>query len=505
VSVMGLDVGTTGCKALIVDPGGKIVSYSYREYLLEHPRQGWAELDPENLWNSIKSVISESIYKAHGISVKAVSVSVQGEAVVPVNVKGETLYNFIVTFDDRTIPQSKWWEETVGRRKIFEITGMPLHPMYTINKIIWFRQNMPDVYKNTWKFLCVEDFVFFKLGVPPTIDFSLAARTMAFDVRKESWSTEMLSFAKIEEKVLPKVKPSGEIVGEISHTVARELGFSRGAAAVTGGHDQCCGILGAGVITEGMAMNATGTSDVLNPVFKKPLFTVDMLNNNYCCYHHTKPNMYTSCAFNLTGGLLLRWYRDTFCEQEILEAEKTGKDVYELIINKASKKPSSIYILPHFVGSGTPTLDPRSRGAFLGLTLSTDKSDISRAVLDSTNYELKLNIDTMEKIGIKIDELRAVSGGAKSALWLQLKADVFGKKVVSLEISEAACLGAAILAGTAIGEYSSVDEGVGKAVKIKAVFEPDWRQHERYLEKYRVYTKIYPAIAELSYQMQDCH
>jgi xylulokinase len=498
---MGLDVGTTGCKALVFSPEGRVISYGYREYPLVHPRTGWSELDPFVLWRSIRDVIAESVAGAGGDRVTALSVSVQGEAVIPVESNGRELYHFVVTFDDRTIPQWKWWEKTLGRGKIFDITGMPLHPMYSLNKIMWFRENLPALFKRAWKFLCVEDFVFFKLGLEPTIDYSLAARTMAFDVRGERWSAEMLSLAGIDETLLSRVKPSGSVVGDVPDRVAEDLGLARGALAVTGGHDQCCGILGAGVVKEGLAMNATGTSDVLNPVFTRPVMSGGMLERNYCCYHHTKPGMYTSCAFNLTGGLLLRWFRDAFCAAEVRDAKAAGKDAYELIIAGAKREPASVYILPHFVGSGTPTLDPRSKGAILGLTLETDRSDVSRAVLDSTNYELKLNIDAFEEIGIPIDELRAVGGGAKSDTWLQLKADVFGKPVVSLEISEAACLGAALLAGAATGAYGSVDEGVALAVKTKRVFEPRGAEHDKYREKYAVYRKIYPALSRLNREM----
>jgi len=499
---MGLDVGTTGCKAAVFNQEGRMLSYSYREYPLLHPRQGWAELDSSNLWHCIEGVVSESAGKAGRDPVTAVSVSVQGEAVVPVDIKGEPLYNFVVTFDDRTLSQARWWEKHLGRERIFKVTGMPLHPMYSICKIQWFQESMPELYKKAWKFLCVQDFVFLKLGVVPTMDYSLAARTMAFDILNECWSEEMLSAAGVDERLLPEVKPSGSIVDEIPHERAKVLGLSKKAVAVTGGHDQCCGLLGAGAVKEGSAMNATGTSDVLNPVLGRPLLNEGMLKNNYCCYHHTKPGLYTSCAFNLTGGLLLRWYRDTLCEEEMQEARKTGRDVYELIIGRASDNPASVFFLPHFVGSGTPYLDPLSKGAMVGLTLSTTKSDISRAVLDSTNYEMKLNIDSMEEAGIRLDEIRAVGGGAKSTKWLQMKADVFGMRVISLEVSEAACLGAAILAGTAGGVYRSVDEGVSRAVRVRGMHYPDPSMTEQYMEKYELYKKLYPALKGLFSQMK---
>ena len=500
MSLLGLDIGTTGCKAIIFDLEGNILGRSYREYPLIHPQPGWSEIDPGILWDSVKAVMKEAILANRTDDlVKALSVSAQGEAVVPVAKDGEVLYNFSVSFDDRTIPQCQWWEKALGKERIFQITGMPLHPMHTINKIIWFRENMPDVYKNTWKFLCVEDFVLFKLGAKPVIDYSLAARTMAFDIESKTWSEEMLSLATVDQELLPDVKPSGELAGQISPEATAGLGLTKDVILVTGGHDQACGALGAGVIKEGSAVNATGTSDVITAAFRKPLLTGDMLNNNYCCYPHVKKDMYITVAFNLTGGLLLRWYRDTLCSPEKEQARVGNKDGYEIIIGNASQEPVDVFIYPHFVGSGTPTLNPSVKGTILGLALATTKNDLTRAVLDSLNYEMRFNLDALEKSGVKVTQLRAIGGGAKSEKWLQMKADVFGKKIVSLVNSEAACLGAAILSGVAAREYKSVDEGVRKAVKIKKEYNPDVGMQAKYQDRYRTYKEAYPSIIQLNH------
>ena len=499
MSLMGVDVGTTGCKALVISDRGAVRAFSYREYPLLHPQPGRAELDPVEVWGSIEEVIAEAAGGTPGDPVHAIGVSVQGEATVPVDRECNHLHNFVITFDERTTEQSAWWEKTLGSSTLFEITGMPLHPMYSINKIMWFQQHMPKICDRTWKFLCMEDYVLMKLGAEPTIDYSLAARTMAFDLRRRDWSDFILNKAGVDRASLAQLKPSGTIAGSVSQRVARKLGVPGDTLAVTGGHDQCCGALGAGVIEEGMAMNATGTSDVLQPVFDEPMLGQAMLASNYCCYPHVKAGMHTCCAFNLTGGLLLRWYRDTFWQMEMREAARTGLDVYDVIVEGASQEPSPLYVLPHFVGSGTPTLDPRSSGAILGLTLSTTRQDVSRAMLDSLNYELKLNIDTLEEVGIPLRELRAVGGGAKSKRWLQMKADTFGIPVTSLQISEAACLGAALLAGTAAGAYASVDEGVSQVVKIGRVYEPRIEENEKYSKGYELYRKIYSVLKNIGY------
>jgi xylulokinase len=241
-------------------------------------------------------------------------------------------------------------------------------------------------------------------------------------------------------------------------------------------------------------MNAIGTSDVLCPTLEGPVLSALMLKNNYCCYPHVLRDAYTSITFNLTGGLLLRWYRDTFCQEEIREARELGSDPYEVIIARSNPEPVDIYVLPHFVGSGTPTLDPKSRGAFVGLTLQTSKGDLSRAILDSTNYDLRLNLDCLKGVGIPVEELSAVGGGSKSASWLQMRADVLGAQVSVPQISEAASLGAAILAAVSTGFFADAQAGSREWVKAARTFEPDSRMHDRYTEKYANYLKLYPCL-----------
>lgn len=497
MSLLGLDIGTTGCKAVAFDEEGSLLARAYREYSLLHPKPGWAELDVNLLWKKIKEVIFDVANKTRSDPIKALSVSTQGEAVVPVTKDGKPLYNFSVSFDKRTEPQCQWWQEEIGKEEIFQITGMPLHPMYTINKIMWLKENRRDIYRKAWKFLCVEDFVIFKLGAFPAINHSLAARTMCFDIREKKWSEKILSLAGVRKELLSEPKPSGCPVGKVNSKIAEELNLKSDVVVVTGGHDQPCGALGAGVVSPGLVMNAIGTSDVLCPAINEPLLNKEMLGNNYCCYPHTCPDIYITISFNLTGGLLLKWYRDTFCFEEKMEAERAGRDVYDIIVERANPEPVDIYILPHFVGSGTPTLDSKSKGAILGLTIDTTKEDISRAILDSNNYDLRLNMDKLKEAGIPMEEIRTIGGGAKSKKWLQLRANVLGKRVCTLKVSEAVSLGAAILAGVGINIFTSPQQGAQQWVKTDRAFEPDVKQHSQYRERYQNYLKIYPALKEL--------
>jgi len=494
MSFMGLDVGTTGCKVVVFNEDLKVLSSAYREYPLLHPRPGWSELNLELIWQQCKEVIAQVNDKVKKDPVEAVSISVQGEAVTPVDRDGKSLYNFSVSFDHRTVEQYQWWEKEIGKEKVFQMTGMPLHPMYTINKIMWFKRIMPKVFERTWKFLCVEDYIIYKLSGQLATDPSIAARTMAYDVVKRKWSEKMLRMAEIDPDLLPPVFDSGTTVGTVQRNLAKELGFGDHVCVATGGHDQPCGVLGAGVISPGLAMNATGTADVICPVFANPLLTPKMLTANYCCYPHVTGKLYCSVGFNLTGGLLLRWYRDTLCSEEKQKAEECGRDAYEIIIQEMSDGPRDLYFLPHFVGAGTPTLDPSPRGAVLGLTVDTRKQHLARAVIDSVNYEMHLNIEKMEEAGIVINQIRAIGGGAKSPAWLQMKADVFGKPIYEMEVSEAASFGAAILAAVSVGKLEAKDDVIKRLVKRKKLYEPNEEKHEEYTEYYEKYCSIYELL-----------
>ena len=494
MSFLGLDVGTTGCKAISFDLNGNILAQAYREYPLIHSQPGFSELDAERLWRDIAEVLKEVNSYLSSDPAEAMGVSCQGEAVTAIDNSGSTLCNFIVSFDHRTIPQENWWQENYGAKKLFDITGMPLHAMYSINKIMWWRDNFPEVYNRAVKFLCVEDFVNYKLTGQYATDFSLAARTMAFDVRAKCWSDKVLSMAGVDKALFPNLYQSGTPIGQIRPAIGAELGFKNKVTVATGGHDQTCGALGAGIVEPGVAMNATGTSDVVCPVFLEPVLSDDMLASNYCCYPHVVPDQYVSIAVNLTGGLLLRWYRDTFCDAESREAQQAGRNSYDVIIEQASDEIRSLYFLPHFVGAGTPYLDSHSLGALVGLTIDTTRQDISKALLDSVNYEMKINIDLMNKAGLGIESLRAIGGGAKSKRWLQMKADTFGMPVSSMKVSEAASLGAAMLGGISIGAFKDTKEAVESMVSVEAAFEPDSKKTQLYNAKYQQYKKLYPSL-----------
>ncbi len=497
MALIGLDVGTTGCKSTVFDMDGRICSYAYSEYNVINLGSGMFELDPEGIWEAVKHVIHTSVKEYKGDAITALCISSFGESAVPVDVKGRVLHNSLLNTDVRGSLQCEKMVSRLGLQKIMELSGVHAHPIYTLNKIMWFKENLPEIYKNTWKFMLFEDFILYRLGFEAVIDYSLAARTMAFNVLKKDWADPMLEAAELDRNIFSAVKASGTVIGEVHPKVAQELGLAGRVELVTGGHDQVCAAAGAGIVKAGKAVNGIGTVECITPAFDTVMLNRYMLDNHYACVPHVVDGMYVTYAFNFTGGSLLKWYRDNFAAAEVLEARKLGVSVYSLMDSGAAKEPTDILILPHFAGAGTPYMDTASCGAILGLKFDTTRGQMYRAMLEGVTYEMMLNMECLRGAGVNIDEIRAVGGGSRSDLWMQIKADMLGIKVVTLDVDEAGTLGTAILAGAATGVYKSVEDAANRLVRVKKEYYPDEKNHEFYRERFEKYKKIYGRVKEI--------
>lgn len=496
MSYLGIDIGTTGCKVIAFDERGSILAQAYAEYPLYHPQSGWSELDAEEVYAKViaclrKVTESDAVRRDPPVSL---AVSSQGEAVVPVDAKGRALARSIVTFDTRGDEFVPRFREKLGDERFFAITGMPLSGIGTVNKILWWKQYAPEVFRNARYFLCFEDFFIFRLGLPPAVSFPLASRTMMFDVQKGTWSQDILDIAGIEPERLAQAFPSGTPVGEVSRAFAESVGWKGTPLVATGGHDQPCGALGAGVIAEGLAMDATGTVECIAPAIPHFVGGEAMWRNNLCCYHHAFPGLYTTLVYNFTGGVILRWFRDQFGEKEKEMAERLGKDAYELLLEGLPEHPTDLFVLPHFTMTGTPYFDSRSAGMIVGLSLNTTKKEFIKALLEGVSYEMKFNLSLLNDAGIAVTRLRAIGGGAKSPVWLRLKADIYGIPVETLSVSEAACFGAALLGRKAKEGVRDFAALVRDLVRVQDVYDPDPKRAKIYEERFAVYRRLYPAL-----------
>jgi xylulokinase len=489
---MGIDVGTTGCKIVAFDETGAVLAQAGREYPLLSPNPGWYELDPEQVWSFVCECLRAVNAQVRHDPVTALSLSSQGEAMVPVTEDGRVLANSPVSSDRRNAKQTAEMEAALGAERIFELTGQPMSTIYTLPKLLWWRDNAPEILDKAWKFLCYVDFVAFKLGVEPVIDYSMAARTLAFDYRTEDWSDELLAAGHVHRDQLARPLPSGEIIGEIPRKLADELGFSRSVKVVTGGHDQPAGALGAGVLQPGTAMLAIGTTEALVAVTDEP--RMQMLEYNVSCYHHAAPGNFIALSGNQTGGRLLRWYRDELGAAERAIADETGRDVYDVIVEQIDDAPGDMILLPYFVGSGALHNDPSATGVIIGLNFDSKRADIVRAILEGLTYEQALCIRSLNEIGVEVNRITAIGGGSRSERWMQIKSDITNLPISVIHTSEAASLGVAMLAGCATGVYSSLEEAAAQLIKRRKTFHPRPDRAAHYQRQLTIFADLYRAL-----------
>jgi xylulokinase len=495
MSVVGLDIGTTGCKAIVFGDEWEILGQGKREYPILTPKAQWAEQDVELVWNLALDSLVEAVSQSKADPTCAMALSVQGEAVIPVNKEGLPLRNAILGMDTRTTKENAWLAETFGAEELFSRTGMPMHTMNTLTKLLWLKKHKPTIWKSSRQFLLYEDYFLRRLTGAAAISHCLASRTQMYDLQGGCWASDILEKCGIDAGRLAELAPAeGGAVGSLKKDIAARIGIDGDVLVVSGGHDQACAALGSGVIEPGEGMNSTGTAEVVEVAMSSPVLSESLRRGNISVYRHVVDGLYLSMTLNHSGGLLLRWFRDTLGADKLLEAESSGSDAYDLLLAGAKPGPTGLMVLPHFTGSGTPTLDTTSRGAFLGMTFATTQADMAKAILEGLTFELRVNLDLLRESGVKIEELRAVGGGARSDVWLQLKADICETPLSVPRVTEAACLGAAILASVGAGGYDSISAAVRDAVKISRTITPCGKRAEAYKRRYELYRQLYPGL-----------
>lgn len=500
MSLLGLDIGTTGCKAIIFRRDGQIIGQAAREYNIQTPQPGWAEQDGEVVFELAMQALRQAAAGAKTDPPTSMAISCQGEAVVPVDVQGRALRPFILGMDTRTTAENRQLVDWFGAVLLFERTGMPMHTINTLPKLLWLQKNEPQLWATADQFLLYEDFIIRRLCGKAFISPCLASRTQMYDLHAGGWLSDVLQKCSIEESRLAQLPPDNGETAVMLPQIADDLGLPRGIKIFAGGHDQACAALGAGVIDTGKAMVSTGTAEVIEVVMKTPVLDARLRAGGISVYRHVVPNRFLAMTLNHSGGLSLRWFRDNFCQDEMRQATLSGSDAYDLLLAGAPTGPTDLFVLPHFSGSGTPTLDTASRGAVLGMTFSTSKADMAKAILEGLTFELRQNFDLLRSSGISIDIIHAVGGGAKSAQWLQMKADICHAAIRRPQLTEAACLGAALLAGVGNGVYEDFSSALDQVTKVERTFSPDPMNSERYERRYKIYQQIYPLLKPLHAQ-----
>ena len=501
LALLGLDVGTSSSKAIVLAQDGRELARGRVEYPLTYLDGGWVELDLTVVWAAVTTLLRQVTAQARagGGAVRAISLSVSGDEAIPVAADGRHLRPCIMAMDNRTASLAEQFGRKVGRQRLYDITGLPAHAMHPLVRLMWIRDHEPEVFAQTAKMLCWSELITSLLGAAPVCDHSVASRTMAFDVVRQEWSREILAAAGLDPSLMPGLAPSGTVIGEVPARIADDLGVEAGAKVVAGGFDQPMAALGSGVLDPGDAGVGTGTWEALVAVTDAPVLTSRMLEAGYPFGCYVLPGRFFCLASNAGGGSLLRWFKDNFGADDVRRARRSKSDPFDVILADLPAEPTGMIALPHFQGSYSPWMDPGATGAILGLSLATTRGEFVKAVLEGTAFELRANIERIEAAGIAIGSLRATGGGARSSRWLQLKADITGKPISTVNVDEAGCFAAACLAGVGAGLFAAADEPVRAWVRTVRTFDPDPARQATYDAIFTDYLGLVRAVAPLSH------
>ncbi|MDR7543232.1 MAG: xylulokinase [Armatimonadota bacterium] len=491
--LLGLDVGTTGAKTVLVDARGRVLATQTVTYPLLVPRPGWTEQDPATWWDaacaSIRAVLERSGVSA--ASVAAVGLTGQMHGLVALDRRGEVLRPAILWNDQRTASECAWITRQVGADRVLALTGNPVLTGFTAPKIVWMRRHEPELAARIAHILLPKDHVRYRLSGLFVSDVADASGTSLFDVRARRWSAEMLAALDIPSPWLPEVVESPTVTGTVTADAARATGLAPGTAVVAGAGDQAAQAVGTGVVEPGIISVTIGTSGV---VFAHlDTVQVDALGRTHT-FCHAVPGRWHVMGVMLSAGGSLRWLRDALGDAAW---DVCGADPYDLMAAEAERIPpgsEGLLFLPYLTGERTPHADPHARGAFVGLTLRHGRGHLVRAVMEGVAMGLRDALEIIRGMGVPVNQVRASGGGARSPLWRQILADVFDSELVTVTTTEGAAYGAALLAGVGSGCFDTVESACRQAVGISERTSPQPAHVRRYQELYERYGTLYPQL-----------
>ena len=492
----GLDIGSTGAKITVMDHYGQSLFTSNSEYKsYQRTDIGVHEINAEDIWDAVKTILRKAVEAVRGIS--AIGITSFGESFALIGDNGEVLSPSMMYTDPRGANEAAALAEILGSDFICATAGTAAHPMFSLPKLMWIKANNPEIYTKTQYIFLIGDYLAYKLTGRRLIDYSLAARTMGFDIRAKKWSEDIFEAAGINPSLFSEPAPTGSIAGTVLPAIAAELGLPNELQIVICGHDQVAAAVGSGVMREGIATDGGGTVQCMTPVFSHIPEGRAMQDYHYSIVPFLKEDSYCCYAFIFTGGSLIKWFIDNFAAQYRGGAAQAGVSVYEYIEAMMNAAPTGILTLPHFAGAATPYMDVNSRGAFVGLELTHTPADLYKSIMEGIAYEMRINMERLSEGGIIIRGLNATGGCAKSRLWLQMKADILGIPISRMNTDEAGTIGGIMLTGSAVGAYAGLEAAANTLMHTVETFHPNVRMHERYEKHYRRYKKLYEAIRPL--------
>jgi len=487
VAFLGLDVGTTAIKAVLVDSRFRVIAQAGGEYPIDCPRRDWAQQDPEDWWQGLISCVRQVAVEAPQARVAALALSTQGDTLCPVDGDGGALAPARTWMDARAAPEIA--ELTTLREPLwwYRRCGMRPAPFQALGTVAWLRKHNPEAFRRAAWFALVPDFLMFRLCGERVVDVPNASRTIFFDTVRRVWDPEAMGLVGLDENRVAVARESGEVVGRLRPAAAEALGLPTDVVVATGGHDQTAAATGCGALAGGTMMLSCGTAWALLGAARSPVLDAQARLQTQC---HAFPGGWGVLGAQ-PGGALLRWFRDTFAP------ELSGRgDAYETLVSEAQGAPSAgdLICLPHIYGAITPAWQPQARAAFLGLTLQHTRGSMVRALLEGVALECRWNVGVIEEVVGALGELRMIGGAAKSRPWAQIVADATGKRVLLPEVSEAAGYGAALLAAKAVGAVRDTTE-ITDHLPMAGVMEPNEREAERLAQSFAAYRSVFESLA----------
>ena len=495
--LLGIDVATTGTKALLIDEEGKVVTSATKEYPLSTPRPLWSEQDPTDWWEGTVASIRELLEASAVDPAAIVGLGLTGQmhGLVLLDRGGQVLRPAILWNDQRTGPQCEWITETVGFERLLEWTGNSALPGFTAPKILWVREHEPAIYARVAHILLPKDYIRYRLSGEFATDMAGASGTLLLDVKRRDWSVEMLEALEIPAQWLPPCHEGPQVTGVVSPAASEETGLEVGTPIVGGGGDQAAQAVGVGAVNPAIVALTLGTSGVVFAPTVEPVVEEKGRLHAFC---HAVPDRWHLMGVMLSAGGSLRWFRDALGREEIAEATEKGVDAYEILLEGAKAVPvgsEGLLFLPYLTGERTPHADPLARGAFVGLTLRHSKAHLVRAVLEGVAYGLRDSLELLRQTGVSDPEqVRLSGGGARSPLWRQILADILDIELVTVKVNEGAAYGAALLAAVGAGIYTSVEEACEATVCTSEQTLPLEEHQPLYNRYYAIYRSLYGVL-----------
>jgi xylulokinase len=498
---LGIDVGTTGVRAIIMDAEGKVAAEGKADHALHIPRPNWAEQDPADWWSATIKAVRACIRRASALDggrpprIMGIGLTGQMHGTVFLDDDGEVLRPAMLWCDQRTDEQCAEIEERVGgRQTLVELTSNKAINGFSAPKILWVKENEPEVYARTSKVLLPKDYVRYMMTGSMATDVSDASGTLLFDVANRKWSWQMHAALGIPGSWMPDCAESPEIVARITREASGALGIAEGTPVVAGAGDQAAGAVGNGVVTAGAASCALGTSGVVFWHCDQPVFDRQARLHSFC---HAVPGKWHLMGVTLAAGGSLRWFRDALCHEEVLRARASGRDPYDLMMAEAQKVgvgSEGLLFLPYLAGERTPHTDANARGAFVGLSLAHSKAHMTRAVVEGVTMSLRDCVELAREVGTGADEIRVTGGGAKSKLWREILAATMNSTVNTTSVDEGPAYGAAVLAAVGVGAFGSVEQACTSLIRVSESVEADDDQVRAYDAIYSLYRPLYGAL-----------